>query len=128
MINHAQPFQKMEEGSPESVHSAAIAGVRNHTQRLAVYRAKEYSPATRVNATAPGFFLTGQNHLLLIDEKTGELTERGRATINHTPLDRFGNPEDFVSAVLWSLSPASAFTTDIVVPDDGGFSAYSGVK
>jgi NAD(P)-dependent dehydrogenase (short-subunit alcohol dehydrogenase family) len=108
-------------------YSAAKAAVSNFTQWLAVHMAQEYSPEIRVNAIAPGFFLTDQNRYLLIDPKSGELSERGQAIINHTPLRRFGTPEDLVSTVLWLISPASSFITGIVVPIDGGFSAYSGV-
>jgi NAD(P)-dependent dehydrogenase (short-subunit alcohol dehydrogenase family) len=89
--------------------------------------AQEYSPRIRVNAIAPGFFLTMQNKFLLTDEATGELTARGKAIIDHTPMGRFGDPEDLLGTVLWLLSPASAFVTGVVVPIDGGFSAYSGV-
>jgi len=110
-----------------AAYSAAKAGVSNFTQWLAVHMAQEYSPRIRVNAIAPGFFLTDQNRFLLTDEQTGELTARGRAIIGHTPLGRFGQPEDLIGAVLWLLSPASAFVTGIVVPIDGGFSAFSGV-
>lgn len=108
-------------------YSAAKAGVSNFTQWLAVHMAQEYSPDIRVNAVAPGFFLTKQNRFLLTDEETGELTARGRKIIDHTPMARFGQPEDLLGAVLWLLSPAAAFVTGIVVPVDGGFSAYSGV-
>lgn len=108
-------------------YSAAKAGVSNFTQWLAVHLAQEYSPRIRVNAIAPGFFLTIQNKFLLTDEQTGELTPRGQSIIAHTPMGRFGEPEDLLGAVLWLLSPASAFVTGIVVPIDGGFSAYSGV-
>ncbi|MCS7221798.1 MAG: SDR family oxidoreductase [Anaerolineae bacterium] len=108
-------------------YSAAKAGVVNFTQWLAVYMAREYSPRIRVNAIAPGFFLTAQNRFLLIDEKTGELTPRGRAILEHTPMGRFGEPEDLIGTVLWLLSPASAFVTGVVVPVDGGFSAFGGV-
>jgi NAD(P)-dependent dehydrogenase (short-subunit alcohol dehydrogenase family) len=108
-------------------YSAAKAGVSNFTQWLAVHMAQEYSPRIRVNAIAPGFFLTAQNKYLLADEKTGELTSRGQSIITHTPMGRFGLAEDLLGAVLWLLSPASAFVTGIVVPIDGGFSAYSGV-
>ena len=108
-------------------YSAAKAGVSNFTQWLAVHMAQEYSPNIRVNAVAPGFFLTKQNRFLLTDEQTGELTPRGKQIIAHTPMVRFGNPEDLLGTVLWLLSPASAFVTGIVVPVDGGFSAYSGV-
>lgn len=108
-------------------YSAAKAGVSNFTQWLAVHMAQEYSPKIRVNAIAPGFFLTIQNRFLLIDEETGELTPRGRTIIDHTPMGRFGDPEDLLGTALWLLSPASAFVTGIVVPVDGGFSAFSGV-
>ena len=108
-------------------YSAAKAAVSNFTQWLAVHMALEYSPDIRVNAIAPGFFLTDQNHYLLINKDTGELTERGQAVITHTPMKRFGSPDDLLGVVLWLLSPASSFVTGIVVPIDGGFSAYSGV-
>jgi len=110
-----------------AAYSAAKAGVSNFTQWLAVHMAREYSPRIRVNAIAPGFFLTDQNRFLLTDETTGELTDRGRTIIGHTPMGRFGQPEDLLGAVLWLLSPASAFVTGIIVPIDGGFSAFSGV-
>ena len=109
------------------VYSAAKAGVSNFTQWLAVHMAQEYSPHIRVNAIAPGFFLTVQNRFLLTDEATGKLTPRGRTIIEHTPMGRFGEPEELLGTVLWLLSPASAFVTGIVVPVDGGFSAFSGV-
>jgi NAD(P)-dependent dehydrogenase (short-subunit alcohol dehydrogenase family) len=108
-------------------YSAAKAGVNNFTQWMAVHMAQNYSPRLRVNAVAPGFFLTEQNRNLLTDEKTGELTERGRSIIAHTPMGRFGEPGDLIGATLWLLSPASAFVTGVVVPVDGGFSAFAGV-
>lgn len=108
-------------------YSAAKAGVSNFTQWLAVHMAQEYSPKIRVNAVAPGFFLTEQNRFLLTNQETGELTPRGQTIINHTPMGRFGDPEDLIGTVLWLLSPASAFVTGVVVPVDGGFSAFSGV-
>jgi NAD(P)-dependent dehydrogenase (short-subunit alcohol dehydrogenase family) len=108
-------------------YSAAKAGIANFTQWLAVHMAQEYSPDIRVNAVAPGFFLTTQNEFLLTDKATGELTARGKAIITHTPMGRFGKPEDLLGATLWLLSPASAFVSGIVVPIDGGFSAFSGV-
>ena len=108
-------------------YSAAKAGVSNFTQWLAVHMAQEYALGIRVNAVAPGFFLTDQNRFLLTDEATGELTPRGRTIIEHTPMGRFGDPEELLGTVLWLLSPASAFVTGIVVPVDGGFSAFSGV-
>jgi len=108
-------------------YSAAKAGVSSFTQWLAVHIAQECSPKIRVNALAPGFFLTHQNRFLLTDEKTGNLTARGKAIISHTPMARFGQPEDLFGAVLWLLSPASAFVTGVVLPIDGGFSAFAGV-
>jgi NAD(P)-dependent dehydrogenase (short-subunit alcohol dehydrogenase family) len=110
-----------------AAYSAAKAGVNNFTQWLAVHMAQEYSPNIRVNAIAPGFFLTEQNRFLITDARTGEWTERGRKIITHTPMGRLGLPEDLDGTVLWLMSPASAFVTGIVVPVDGGFSAYSGV-
>jgi NAD(P)-dependent dehydrogenase (short-subunit alcohol dehydrogenase family) len=108
-------------------YSAAKAGVSNFTQWLAVHMAQEYSPQIRVNAIAPGFFLTKQNRFLLTDAEQGGLTSRGQQIIDHTPMARFGVPEDLLGAVLWLLSPASAFVTGVVLPIDGGFAAYSGV-
>jgi NAD(P)-dependent dehydrogenase (short-subunit alcohol dehydrogenase family) len=108
-------------------YSAAKAGVNNFTQWLAVHMAQEYSPEIRVNAVAPGFFLTDQNRFLLQDRERSDWTPRGKAILAHTPMRRFGTPEDLVGAALWLLSPASAFVTGAVVPIDGGFSAYSGV-
>lgn len=108
-------------------YSAAKAAVSNFTQWLAVHMAQNYSDKIRVNAIAPGFFLTEQNRFLLTDEATGELTERGRRIIEHTPVGRFGAPGDLISTVLWLSSPGSAFVHGVVIPVDGGFSAYSGV-
>jgi NAD(P)-dependent dehydrogenase (short-subunit alcohol dehydrogenase family) len=108
-------------------YSAAKAAVSNFTQWLAVHMAQEYSPAIRVNAIAPGFFLTEQNRFLLTEKQTGELTARGKKIIDHTPMGRFGNGEDLLGAVLWLLSPMSGFVTGVIIPVDGGFSAYSGV-
>ena len=110
-----------------AAYSAAKAGVSNFTQWLAVHMAQEYSPQIRVNALAPGFFLTEQNRFLLTEKETGELTTRGKSIIDHTPLGRFGNPEDLVGAMLWLVSPAAAFVTGAVIPIDGGFTAFSGV-
>lgn len=108
-------------------YSAAKAAVSNFTQWLAVHMSQEYSPHIRVNAIAPGFFLTEQNRFLLTDEATGELTPRGRTIIDHTPMGRFGEPEDLIGTVIWLLSPGAAFVHGVVVPVDGGFSAFSGV-
>jgi NAD(P)-dependent dehydrogenase (short-subunit alcohol dehydrogenase family) len=100
--------------------------VANFTQWLAVHMAQEYSPQIRVNAIAPGFFLTAQNRFLL-KEDNEELTPRGRQIIDHTPMGRFGKPEDLIGTVKWLLSADAEFVTGIIVPIDGGFSAYSGV-
>lgn len=107
-------------------YSAAKAAVINFTEWLAVHMAQEYNPAIRVNALAPGFFLTDQNRYLMLDAN-GKLTPRGQTIINHTPMGRLGEPDDLVGTLLWLVSPASSFVTGIVVPVDGGFSAYSGV-
>ena len=109
-----------------AAYSAAKAGVSNFTQWLAVHLAQEYSPDIRVNAIAPGFFIGQQNRRLLLNED-GTLTPRGQAILSHTPMGRFGNPEDLLGTVLWLVSPASAFITGVVVPVDGGFSAFGGV-
>jgi NAD(P)-dependent dehydrogenase (short-subunit alcohol dehydrogenase family) len=107
-------------------YSAAKAAVSNFTQWLAVHFAQEYNPQLRVNALAPGFFLTNQNRYLLTDEN-GELTQRGQLIIEHTPMGKFGDPEDLIGACVWLSSDAARFVTGIVVPIDGGFSAFSGV-
>ena len=108
-------------------YSAAKAGVSNFTQWLAVHMAQEYSPAIRVNALAPGFFLTEQNRFLMTDKETGAATQRGLQVMAHTPMARYGTPQDLIGPMLWLMSPASAFVTGIIVPVDGGFSAYAGV-
>jgi NAD(P)-dependent dehydrogenase (short-subunit alcohol dehydrogenase family) len=108
-------------------YSAAKAAVSNFTQWLAVHIAQEYTPNIRVNALAPGFFLSEQNRFLLTDKVTGELTARGKKILDHTPAGRFGSADDLLGGMLWLLSPASKFVTGIVLPIDGGFSAYAGV-
>ena len=108
-------------------YSAAKAAVANFTQWLAVHMAQEYGSQIRVNALAPGFFLTEQNRFLLIDKESGDLTPRGQAILSHTPMDRLGAPEDLLGTLFWLVSPASAFVTGTVIPVDGGFSAFSGV-
>ncbi len=108
-------------------YGAAKAAVSNFTAWLAVHLASEYDPRLRVNAIAPGFFLTDQNRYLLTDRETGELTARGGQILDHTPMGRFGEPDDLLGTVQWLLSDAARFVTGIVVPIDGGFSAYSGV-
>lgn len=107
-------------------YAAAKAGVSNFTQWLAVHMAQNFDPQIRVNALAPGFFIGKQNRALLLNED-GSLTPRGQTIIDHTPMGRFGKPEELLGTVLWLLSPASSFVTGIVVPVDGGFSAFSGV-
>jgi NAD(P)-dependent dehydrogenase (short-subunit alcohol dehydrogenase family) len=107
-------------------YSAAKAAVASFTQWLAVHMAREYSPRIRVNALAPGFFLTEQNRYLLMDAD-GTLTSRGQTITSHTPAGRLGQPDDLAGTLLWLVSPAAAFVTGVVVPVDGGFSAFSGV-
>ncbi|MFP4381730.1 MAG: SDR family oxidoreductase [Candidatus Sumerlaeia bacterium] len=108
-------------------YSAAKAAVSNFTQWLAVHLNQEYNPNMRVNAIAPGFFLTEQNRFLLTDKDTGELTPRGQTIIDHTPMGRYGDPDDLVGTAVWLCSDAARFVNGIVVPVDGGFSAFSGV-
>ena len=108
-------------------YSAAKAAVSNFTQWLAVDLAQTYGEKIRVNAIAPGFFLTDQNRFLLTNPETGELKPRGNKIIQHTPMGRFGNPADLIGTVIWLASDASKFVTGITIPVDGGFSAYSGV-
>ncbi len=105
-------------------YSAAKASVNNFTEWLAVHFAKT---GVRVNAIAPGFFLTNQNRFLLTDEKTGNLTARGNKIIASTPMGKFGEPEDLQGAVLFLVSDISKFVTGICIPVDGGYSAYGGV-
>lgn len=108
-------------------YSAAKAAVINFTQWLAVHMAQEYSPHIRVNALIPGFFLTEQNRFLLFDEKNGELTERGQRIIAHTPLGRFGQPDDLVGPALMLLSELGAFVHGATIIVDGGISSFGGV-
>jgi NAD(P)-dependent dehydrogenase (short-subunit alcohol dehydrogenase family) len=108
-------------------YSAAKAAVSNFTQWLAVHMAQEYATTIRVNGLAPGFFLGEQNRDLLVDRASGTLTPRGHQIMDHTPMGRFGDPADLVGPMLWLMSPAAAFVTGIVVPVDGGFSAFAGV-
>jgi NAD(P)-dependent dehydrogenase (short-subunit alcohol dehydrogenase family) len=107
-------------------YSAAKAAINNFTQWLAVHMAQNYSPRIRVNAIAPGFFVGEQNRRLLLNED-GSLTPRGRTILDHTPMNRFGTPEDLLGATMWLISPAASFVTGTVIPIDGGFSAFSGV-
>jgi NAD(P)-dependent dehydrogenase (short-subunit alcohol dehydrogenase family) len=108
-------------------YSAAKAAVSNFTQWLSTDLAKAYGEKMRVNAIAPGFFLTEQNRFLLTEPETGNLTARGKTILDHTPMGRFGLPEDLIGTLVWLASDASKFVTGIVVPVDGGFSAFSGV-
>jgi NAD(P)-dependent dehydrogenase (short-subunit alcohol dehydrogenase family) len=105
-------------------YSAAKASVNNFTEWLSVHLAKT---GIRVNAIAPGFFITNQNRFLLIDEKTVQLTARSKKILSATPMGRFGETDELVGAVLFLLSDISSFVTGITIPIDGGFNAYSGV-
>ena len=107
-------------------YSAAKAGIDNFTKWLAVEMARKYKGTVRVNAIAPGFFIGEQNRRLLLEED-GSLTARGQTIIKSTPMDRFGEAEELISTLVWLCADASSFVTGIVVPVDGGFSAFSGV-
>jgi NAD(P)-dependent dehydrogenase (short-subunit alcohol dehydrogenase family) len=107
-------------------YASAKAAIDNLTKWLAVEFAQKHGENFRVNAIAPGFFLTEQNRSLLTNSD-GSLTERGQKIINHTPMNRFGEPEDLLGVLQWLCSDASKFVTGTIIPIDGGFSAYSGV-
>jgi NAD(P)-dependent dehydrogenase (short-subunit alcohol dehydrogenase family) len=107
-------------------YSAAKAAVSNFTQWLAVEMAKKYGEGIRVNAIAPGFFLTEQNRSLLTNGDNA-LTDRGNLIVQNTPFSRFGKPEELCGSLIWLCSDAASFVSGIIVPVDGGYSAFSGV-
>ncbi len=107
-------------------YGAAKAAIDNYTKWLAVEFANKYGQGVRVNAIAPGFFLGEQNRALLVNED-GSLTARGKLIIDHTPMGRFGDPEELIGTAIWLCSDAARFVTGIVVPVDGGFMAFNGV-
>lgn len=108
-------------------YSAAKASIDNFTKWMAIYLNQNHSKNIKVNAIAPGFLLTQQNYYLLVDEETGGDTARGKAIKDHTPMGRYGKPEELVGAIIWLVSDAASFVNGAVIPIDGGFSAFSGV-
>lgn len=117
-MNSVRPLTKIP------AYSAAKGSINNFTQWFAVHVAPM---GVRCNAIAPGFFLTDQNRFLLTDEATGALKPRGKKIIANTPVHRFGEPEEIVGTMLYLLSDISAFVTGVIIPVDGGYSAFGGV-
>jgi len=117
-MNSYKPLTKIP------AYSAAKSSINNFTEWLSVHLAKV---GIRVNAIAPGFFITHQNRFLVMDEKTGNYSPRGQKIVDNTPMGKFGEPEDLQGATLFLVSDISAFITGIVVPVDGGYSAFGGV-